>query len=520
MFCEKYKRDCYAETDLAFLVNISSNIAHSIDINKDLEAILEQLCEYLNAQYSIFTIVDHNLDIIMISAAYGLTVEEKKKGFYKIGEGTIGEVVRTEKPIIIPDISKSNKFLNKIGIEPSKYSKMAFLCVPIIVKNEIRGTLSIHKAHSGATDFSPEIKFLNIVGMLIGRNISIRRKQIEELEELRKENIRLKGGRSYKPENIIGNSSSMNNLYDMIDKVAVTNSTVMIRGESGVGKELIAEAIHNASPRVQKPFIKVICSALSENLIESELFGHEKGSFTGASNTRMGRFEMADGGTIFLDEVGDIPLSVQVKLLRVIQQRQIERVGGNKTIDIDVRIITATNRNLEEMIEKELFREDFYYRINVFPIYVPPLRERRSDIPILIDHFINKLNIKNKMKIKRITGGALDMLMLYSWPGNIRELENVIERAMILSTDNVIHSYNLPPTLQTGFSSGTVNKGTLSNVLEKVEKQMIVDALIVAKGNIAKAASELGITERIMGLRIEKYELNPQNYKQLSNDKS
>lgn len=520
MFCEKYKRDCYAETDLAFLVNISSNIAHSMDINKDLEAILEKLCEYLNAKYSIFTIVDHNLDRIMISAAYGLTEEEKKKGLYKVGEGIIGEVVRTEKPIIIPDVLKSDKFLNKIGLKASKSPTMAFLCIPIIVKNEIKGTLSIHKTHVGDTDFSPEIKFLNIVGMLIGRNISIRRKQIEELEELRRENIRLKGGKTYKPENIIGNSSLMDDLYHLMEKVAPTNSTVMIRGESGVGKELIAEAIHNASSRSRGPFIKVNCSALSENLIESELFGHEKGSFTGASVTRAGRFEMCNKGTIFLDEIGDIPLSVQVKLLRVIQQRQIERVGGNQSIDIDVRILTATNRNLEEMIEKGVFREDFYYRINVFPIHVPPLRDRRSDIPLLIDHFIDKLNKKNGMKIKRITGGALDMLMLYSWPGNIRELENVIERAMILTTDEVIHSYNLPPTLQTGFSSGTVSKGALNNVLEKVEKQMIVDTLIVTKGNISKAATELGISERVMGLRVEKYQLNPQKYKQLTNEKS
>ena len=292
----------------------------------------------------------------------------------------------------------------------------------------------------------------------------------------------------------------------------------MIRGESGVGKELIAEAIHNASGRAAKPFIKVNCSALPENLIESELFGHEKGSFTGASSSHMGRFEMANGGTIFLDEIGDVPLSIQVKLLRVIQQRQIERVGGNKTINIDVRIITATNRNLEEMIKQESFREDFYYRINVFPIYVPALRERRADIPILIDHFITKLNKMNKTSVKRITGGALDMLMMYSWPGNIRELENVIERAMILTSDGVIHSYNLPPTLQTGVSSNTVNKGTLNNILEKVEKQLIIDTLIAVKGSITKAATELGITERIMGLRINKYNIQIQNYKNLSNE--
>lgn len=354
--------------------------------------------------------------------------------------------------------------------------------------------------------------------MLIAKNVSIRRKQIEELEELRRENQWLRTGKTFKPDNIVGNSSLMRDLYALIERVAPTNSTVMIRGESGVGKELIAEAIHNNSTRKSKPFIKVNCSALPENLIESELFGHEKGAFTGASTQHIGRFEMANGGTIFLDEIGDVPLSIQVKLLRVLQQRQIERIGGNKTINVDVRIITATNKNLEEMIKTNSFREDFYYRINVFPIYVPALRERCADIPILTDHFISKLNQRNGTDIKRITGGALDMLMMYSWPGNIRELENVIERAMILSTDNVIHSYNLPPTLQTGVSSNTVSKGALFNVLERVEKQMLIDTLILMQGNITKSAEQLGITRRIMGLLVNKHQIDIKKFKHLSHE--
>ncbi len=257
---------------------------------------------------------------------------------------------------------------------------------------------------------------------------------------------------------------------------------------------------------------------MPENLIESELFGHEKGAFTGADIYHTGRFEMANGGTIFLDEIGDIPLSVQVKLLRVLQQRQIERIGGNRTIDVDVRIITATNKNIEEMIKENTFREDLYYRINVFPIYVPALSERCADIPILIDHFIVKINKRNGTNIKRITGGALDMLMMYSWPGNIRELENVIERAMILATDDVIHSYNLPPTLQTCVSSDAVNKGVLNNVLEKVEKQMLIDTLILMRGNITKSAKQLGVTRRIMGLLISKHKIEIKNYKHLSGE--
>ncbi|MDR1865150.1 MAG: sigma 54-interacting transcriptional regulator [Bacteroidales bacterium] len=510
-------RNCYVDTDLEFLVKISNTISHSRDIYKELEILLEDLCKFLNAKYSMVTIVDHNQEKIMISAAYGLTKEARSKGVYKFGEGIVGKVVETRAPIVIRDIAKDVGFLNKTGVLKKNEQPMAFICIPIIIKGDIMGTLSIHKAHDNVANFSVEIKFLNIVSMLIGRNISIHRKHFEELEALRREN-QLLSNKHLKPDNIIGNSSMMVELYQLIERVSPTNSTVMIRGESGVGKELIAEAIHQRSPRASKAFIKVNCSALPEHLIESELFGHEKGSFTGANASHTGRFEMANGGTIFLDEIGDVPLSIQVKLLRVLQQKQIERVGGTKTIDIDVRIITATNRDLEELIRINSFREDFYYRINVFPIYVPALRERRADIPILTDHFIQKHNQLNNMSVKRITGGALDMLMLYSWPGNIRELENVIERAMILTSDDVIHSYNLPPTLQTGVSSNTIDKGPLDAVLERVEKQMITDALISTRGNITKAAEQLKITERIMGLRIKQYQINPQDYKHLTHD--
>ncbi len=518
MLCERIRRNCYVETDLTFLVNISNTISHSEDLYKSLEFVLKELCKFLDAQYSMITILDRNDDRIIISSAFGLTDEEKSRGVYKIGEGIVGEVVQSEKPVVIKDISKSSKFLNKTGIKHKAGQSMAFLCVPIIIKNEITGTLSIHKIHADIQDFTPEVKFLNIVGMLIAKNVSIRRKQIEELEELRRENLWLKTGKTFKPDNIVGNSSLMRDLYTLIERVAPTNSTVMIRGESGVGKELIAEAIHNNSSRRSKPFIKVNCSALPENLIESELFGHEKGAFTGATVMHVGRFEMANGGTIFLDEIGDVPLSIQVKLLRVLQQRQIERIGGNKTINVDVRIITATNKDLEEMIKVNTFREDFYYRLNVFPIYVPALRERCADIPILIDHFIAKLNQRNGTDIRRITGGALDMLMMYSWPGNIRELENVIERAMILSLDNVIHSYNLPPTLQTGVSSDTLNKGALYNVLERVEKQMLIDTLILMHGNVTKSADQLGVTRRIMGLLVGKHQIDIKKFKHLSSE--
>jgi Nif-specific regulatory protein len=311
----------------------------------------------------------------------------------------------------------------------------------------------------------------------------------------------------------------MREVYKLIRTVAPTNASVIIRGESGVGKELIAEAIHNASKRAGMPFIKVNCSALPENLIESELFGHEKGSFTGADGQRKGRFELADKGTIFLDEIGDLPMLTQIKLLRVIQQREFDRIGGTKTIKTDVRIIAATNRNLEHLMKENLFRDDLYYRINVFPIYVPALRERKNDIPILVDYFITKYNKINSSHILRISSSAIDLLMLYYWPGNIRELENCIERAAILSMDGVIRSNNLPPTLQTAESSHTERTTTLDKVLEDVEKQMIIDTLVTTKGNLAKAAVIMGVTERILGLRIKKYDIDARRYKILKRKK-
>ncbi|OAV72018.1 Nif-specific regulatory protein [Bacteroidales bacterium Barb6] len=518
MFCEEKGKMCYAESDLEFLVNISNIISLSEDLYKNLKVLLKELCQFMPAQYSVIAIVDPNQDKIMISTAYGLTKEEQKRGTYKVGEGVIGKVVETGKPVCISDITEESNFLNRTEIKYSKGDTVAFLCVPIILKAEILGTLSVHIVHHYDIDFAHKMKLLHVVSLLIGKNLSIHRKHIEALEELRKENTRLKSDKPKKPDNIIGNSSLMHDLYQQIERVSPTNSTVIIRGESGVGKELIAEAIHKASSRASKPFIKVNCSALPENLIESELFGHEKGSFTGANTSHIGRFEMANGGTIFLDEIGDVPLSIQVKLLRVLQERQIDRIGGTKTIDMDVRIITATNRNLEEMIKENTFREDFYYRINVFSIYVPALRERKADISVLTDHFIAKLNKYNCMNILRITSTALDMLMVYHWPGNIRELENAIERAAILSTDDVIHSYHLPPSLQTAVSSNTRSSGTLESALAQVEKQMIIDALIANNGNSAKSAVQLGITERIIGLRIKHYGLKPQSYKIQSNE--
>jgi Nif-specific regulatory protein len=288
---------------------------------------------------------------------------------------------------------------------------------------------------------------------------------------------------------------------------------VLILGESGVGKELVASAIHYSGAESGGPFVQFNCAALPENLIESELFGHEKGSFTGATGVRKGRFEDADGGTIFLDEIGELPLTAQAKLLRVLQEKTLERVGANKPIHVDIRIVAATNRNLEEMVAQREFREDLYYRLNVFPITLPPLRERGADIIALADYFTQRFAQRNGKDIKRISTPALNMLMSYHWPGNVRELENVIERATILVEDGVIHGYDLPPSLQMPVSPEVAQKGTFETRITTYAYEMIVDALKVCDGNMSGAAQMLGLTRRILGLRMKQYGIDYKDFR-------
>jgi len=299
----------------------------------------------------------------------------------------------------------------------------------------------------------------------------------------------------------------MQEMYDQISQVAPANTTVLLRGESGTGKELIAHAIHYNSPRASRPFVKVSCAALPDTLIESELFGYEKGAFTGAQARKRGRFELAHGGTLFLDEVGELNLATQVKLLRVLQEGEFERLGGTETIKADIRLIAATNRDLEAAMAERQFREDLYYRLNVFSIFVPPLRDRKPDVMLLADHFLIKYARRHNKRIKRIATPAIDMLMSYHWPGNVRELENIVERAVLTCDGQVIHGHDLPPTLQTAEASGTAVQSSLSDAIEQFEKDLIVDALKSSRGNRAKAARLLGTTERIIGYKIRKYEI-------------
>jgi Nif-specific regulatory protein len=511
--CKFNGSNCYGAKELEVLLELSSLLSNK---EIDLDEALRILAEHLKAERIILTVLNRESSHITIEGSYGISDREKKEAVYEIGQGTIGRVIETGENILVPKIAVSDEFLN-LTHAPTVINgaDVSFICTPIRYKDEIIGSLSLHKVYRRVISFDYDLRLLKIVGSMIGRTLRRRQEYAEEMEQLRNENKNLKVELRNRimPDRIKGNSGKMNEVFSLIDSVATTDATVLIRGESGVGKELVADAIHYNSARKNKPFIKVNCAALPESLIESELFGHEKGSFTGASTTRIGRFEAANGGTIFLDEFGDIPASTQVKLLRVLQEREIERIGSTKPIKVDVRILCATNRNLEDLISKDEFREDLYYRINVFPIYIPALRERINDIPVLTDFFIDKFNKRHGKNIKRITSMAIDTLMVYHWPGNIRELENCIERACILSTDQVIRTHNLPASLQTASTSETMQSGTLDFILGNMEQQIIMDALISTKGNSAKAADQLGITERMMGIRIKKYEIDPKRFK-------
>ncbi|MCW3808106.1 sigma-54 interaction domain-containing protein [Plebeiibacterium marinum] len=514
--CIKGRDECYGLKEMTVLFEISQRLIASTELKNDLSPILNMLVEHLNAERSFLTIYNRNNSKIYIEAACGMSPQQQSLGKYKLGEGVIGKVIELGQPIVIQEISKSNLFLNKTRSKLQKEGReLTFICVPIVVENKMTGALSVVREFNPYITYEEDIHLLSVVGSLIAKTVQVRQKKAEELEELKKKNLQLQNevdGNNF-AKNIIGNSSKMRDVFSLVEMVAKTNSTVLIRGESGIGKELVADAIHSESSRKSKNLIKVNCSALPDSLIESELFGHEKGAFTGADQMRKGRFEMANGGTIFLDEIGDLPLSTQVKLLRVLQERQFERLGGSETISVDVRIVCATNCNLEELIEEGKFREDLFYRINVFPIFIPALRERRNDIPLLVDHFIQKINKKNRTNVRRITTAAIDMLMVYRWPGNVRELENVIERACILSRDNVLHSYHLPPTLQTADSTATGSHEGMTGVLERLEKQLIIDGMTTTKGNITKAAELLKITERMLGTRIKKYKIDAWRYK-------
>jgi Nif-specific regulatory protein len=498
---------------LAVLSEIGKSLAGATDLRQGLLRVLEKLEQRLDVLRSAITLLNPDSREIYVEAALGFSAEGQRAR-YKPGEGITGRVVQSGKPIVVPRASREPLFLNRQRRQPGG-PELSFVCVPILVGRKCAGALAIDLPFEKERDFEGTSSFLGVVASMIAQALEVKRLLEEERQRLSDENLQLKRKlkQRYDFSNIVGTSRAMEQAYQQIEQVAETNTTVLIRGESGTGKELIAHALHYNSPRAQKPFVKVSAAALPDTLIESELFGYERGAFTGAVGTKKGRFELADGGTLFLDEIGELNLNTQVKLLRVLQERELERLGGTETIKVNVRLIAATNKDLEAAVAAKTFRKDLFYRLNVFSIFVPPLRERRPDIMLLADHFLLKYSREHKKSIKRVATPAIDMLMSYHWPGNVRELENAIERAVVVCDGQVVHAHHLPPTLQTAEASGTAAKESLGAAVAKLETDLIQDALKSAKGNAARAARLLGTTERVLGYKIRKHRIDARRFR-------
>jgi len=501
----------YKTIELTALYEISKLLGSSLNLKSNLRGVMRVLSEYLNMNRGTVALRDG--DEVSIVAAHGMSEDEIRKGRYKLGEGIIGRVAKLGSPIVIPNIGDEPLFLNKTGARKMiRRENVSFLCVPIKFKSEVLGVLSVDRLfETKGVSFEEDLRLLKIIASLMAQSVKLHmeleRERVAFLEEKESLTRQLKG--RYRVENIIGQSDSMQEVFEAIHKVAPSKATVLLRGESGTGKELAAKAIHFMSPRAREPFIKFNCASIPEGLLESELFGHEKGAFTGAMSMRKGRFELADRGTIFLDEIGDLPLTLQPKILRVLQEKEFERVGGEKTIKVSVRLIAATSRDLETQVSSGKFREDLYYRLNVVPVYLPPLKERRVDIPVLAEYFLKKYNEENN-KSARIAPEVLDALADYEWPGNVRELENTIERLVVMSTRKEIGLPDLPLNIRNRrvrAAGAILTKDALPAAIADIEKAKILDALKNTGWVQAKAARLLGLTPRQIGYKIKRYRI-------------
>jgi Nif-specific regulatory protein len=501
---------------LDVLTHLATMLAAAPNLKTALARVTDQVEDALAAQSSLIVLRDDGGDDLTIASSTGVSWQTSRRVRYRVGEGIVGRVVETGRPVVVPRVSHEPLFLNRTGAyKPAPGQDAAFVCVPVPAEGRTVGAIGALLPLQGAADLTGATGFLSVTAALLGQSLRVFTLLQVERQRLTEENIQLREElrQKYDFRNIIGSSRPMQALFAQISQVAPSTTTVLIRGESGSGKELIARAIHYHSPRAARPFVTLNCGALPEGLVESELFGHEAGAFTDARQARKGRFELAQGGTLFLDEVGELSLSTQVKLLRVLQEREFERLGSSQTQRVDVRIITATNRDLEAAVRERSFREDLYYRLNVFSLFVPPLRDRKPDILLLADHFVETYAAQHGRDVRRIATTAIDMLMSYHWPGNVRELENCIERAVLVCSGGVVHGHDLPPSLQTAEVSGTLPRASLAEATAAVELDLIQDALKTARGNVARAARLLDTTERIVAYKMRKLRIDPRRFK-------
>ena len=535
------KPDNKENLELVTIYEISKILGSSLNLQKTLHEVLNVLGVNLDTRRGMISLVQESGELHLVGAN-GISAEEFRDGRFHAGEGITGLIFQSGMPSIVRDITKEPLFLDRAGsLDVADGKVVAFIGVPIKAARETLGVLSIEREIEGHTHrFDQDARFLTMVANLVGQSIRLHRMVADERSQLIEEKRRLKRELhgKYSLDNVIGISKSMQEVFAEVHQSAPSRATMLLRGESGTGKEVIARSIHYLSPRKEGPFIKVNCAALSETLLETELFGHEKGSFTGAMAERKGRFELAHGGTLFLDEIGDISPAFQAKLLRVLQEREFERVGGTRPIKVDVRLITATNRDLEQAVSKGDFRADLYYRINVVSIFIPPLRERREDIPYLVEHFMDKFKRENQREIS-VSKEALEVLVNCYWPGNVRELENCIERTATMARGSVINELSFPcqknrcltkmlherSSALHVFAEGTMNESGVTVVPLKdsgaearpdapptTERERLIWALEQCGWVQAKAARLLHVSARQMGYALSKHNIEVKKF--------
>jgi len=501
---------CLTQRELSVLYDIANLISDSRgDIISALNKSLVALKNSINLENCVIYKLED--DLLSIYASLNLSKHQKVVAQYRLGEGATGLAAQSKEPVVIENVHNDILFLNKSGNKSS--DTISYIAVPMVVENNVIGVLATNLTKSAEIGFDETIRILSIISTLFAQSMysaSIIEQEKEKLNDLRLYYKMEWDSKAHNFGDIIGESEKMKGVYNVIERIASSDVTILVRGETGTGKELVASSIHKRSKRKDAAFIKLNCAAITDTLLESELFGHEKGAFTDAKETRKGRFELADGGTLFLDEIGDISASAQVKLLRVLQEREFERVGGSKTIKVNVRLVAATNRDLEKMVKDGEFREDLYYRLNVIPIDLPPLREREEDIRLLVNFFLEKA-MKNHKKRVKILDKAMEKLMNYPWPGNVRELENTIERIVLMGNEEGITATDmllmLPALKSEKFEEEYKELSIANKTLEELEKDAIVAALSICNNNHVEAAEFLAITPRQLRYKAKKYEL-------------
>ena len=492
--------------EISVLRAVSSALVRERSVRRLLDEVIDILHREMGMLRGTITLLEGD-ELRIEASSRMLNAEERALGRYRIGEGITGLVAKTGRAEVVIDVRKDRRFLNRTRARRVD-EPLSYICVPLVHLGQVIGTLSVDREMRGdTTSLARDLELLEIVANMTAEAAAVCREECAEREALVEENRRLRDMvLTPNPGRIVGDCNEMRAVYEQIRQVAPSEATVLVRGASGTGKELVASAIQSLSARKDKPFVILNCAALPEALVESELFGHEKGAFTDARERRIGRVEAADGGTLFLDEIGDLSVPVQVKLLRLLQDRTFSRVGSNEVLHSDVRFIAATSRNLEELMEKKLFREDLYYRLSVFPIVLPDLSHRSGDVILLAQHFLSRMSVKHGKKVTHISPPAVNMMQAYSWPGNVRELENCIERAVLTAKDDCIHSYNLPPAMQTPeFAEDPFRPGgnlTLDEQVAAFERRVLEDALARHGGNRSAAGRELGVSPRMMTYRL------------------